>query len=946
MTDLEAPAVPPPGQQTDSDPLTVVRRRRLVTEPLGHVESLDGLRAVAVLAVLVFHARFTWIAGGFLSISMFFALSGFLITSLLLREWNSSETEHGIDLRRFWSRRFRRLLPASWTTIVIVLFMGALGVWNTDQLRSLRGDIPFALAEIINWHFIAQDRSYGADFVAPSPLEHFWSLAVEQQFYVILPLLIVAVMAAGRKLPVRQRVALLAGVFIVLGVFSALSNGWYARTSIDRAYFGTDSRMAEMLVGGLLACATLRRLRVPSGALRYVLLILGPVALGVTGWLWHIARLDSSWVYPWGLLAAAALTAAIIFSAIQGGPLGWVLSLGPLVWIGKISYGVYLLHWPVFLWLTPARVGLSQWPLFGLRLLVTALLATALFHVIEDPVRRGSRLRARIAPITAVLGAVAILAATAWVTRDLPPPSRLQLATQQEEAAPTTLPPPTVRVTVVGDQVAASLGEQLTAVDGLEVTVSAVHDCGIAVGGTVTLADGRVERDVNRCGRTRESWLEAVRAAQPDVVMVVGTMRDTNARRMSTKSGWAGPSDPQVDDFLRSEIALLTDELTETGAEVVLVTAPPVNNTAVPPPIPEPAANPDPGQEQLLQIERGQLAEGNPGPGFRENDPASRDRVNQIIAEVGAQRSLRTFDLATQTQQWPAGPFDPSLRSGDGVGFLPEAGGVLGEWLLPMLRESQKPVVAPPPPVIAPDTPLPPAPAPRDRRMVGARDSADVLVVGDSVAFGIGFGLDDWGRETGEMRATTAAQFGCAIARGGSYKFQRETRTLESRCDWATVFPALIASHRPDAVVLSSGVWEVVDRRLVGDDHYRHIGEADIDRYILGEFLSAIDTLGADGAHVIVLTQPHIESGLDKGESGLAESEPERMDRLNELLAEAVALRPGVASLVDMRAWVAGQPGGEMDRSMRSDGIHFQDSFAPTLSAWLGPEIMRIARGG
>lgn len=230
--------------------------------------------------------------------------------------------------------------------------------------------------------------------------------------------------------------------------------------------------------------------------------------------------------------------------------------------------------------------------------------------------------------------------------------------------------------------------------------------------------------------------------------------------------------------------------------------------------------------------------------------------------------------------------------------------------------------------------------------MVGARDSADVLVVGDSVAFGIGFGLDDWGRETGEMRATTAAQFGCAIARGGSYKFQRETRTLESRCDWATVFPALIASHRPDAVVLSSGVWEVVDRRLVGDDHYRHIGEADIDRYILGEFLSAIDTLGADGAHVIVLTQPHIESGLDKGESGLAESEPERMDRLNELLAEAVALRPGVASLVDMRAWVAGQPGGEMDRSMRSDGIHFQDSFAPTLSAWLGPEIMRIARGG
>ncbi len=946
MTDLQAPDRTPGTSQLDPEALRVVRRRRLVTEPLGHVESLDGLRAVAVLAVLTFHARFTWIAGGFLSISMFFALSGFLITSLLLREWNASETRSGIDLRRFWSRRFRRLLPASWTTIGLVLAMGLAGVWNTDQLRSLRGDIPFALAEIINWHFIAQDRSYGADFVAPSPLEHFWSLAVEQQFYVILPLLVVGVMTLGRRLPVRQRVMLLAAVFLVLGAFSAISNGLYSRTSIDRAYFGTDSRMAEMLVGGLLACATLRRLRAPAGILRNVLLLLGPLAIAVTAWLWHIARLDSSWVYPWGLLVAAGLTAVIILSATQGGPLGWVLSLGPLVWIGKVSYGVYLLHWPVFLWLTPARVGLSQWPLFGLRLLVTFLLAVALFHVVENPVRRGVRLRGRMAPITAVLAAVAILACTAWVTRDLPAPSRLQLATQQQEATPTTIPPPTVRVAVVGDQLAGSLGEQLTAVDGLEVTVSSVPDCGIGVGGTVTLSDGRVERDVNRCGRTRETWVEAVRSAQPDVVMVVGTMRDAAARRMGTKSGWAGPSDPLVDDFLRSEIALVADELVATGAEVVLVTAPAVNNTAVPVPIPEPAPNPDPGQEQLLQIERGQLAEGNPGPGFRENDPVRIERVNQLMAEVASQRSLRLFDLAAQTQQWPGGPFDPALRSGDGVGFLPEGGEVLGEWLLPVLRESQKPVVAPPPPVIAPDTPLPEAPAPRDRRTVSAGEKAEVLVVGDSVAFGIGFGLDDWGTATGKLRATTAAQFGCAIARGGSYKFQRETRTLEPRCDWATTFPALIASHRPDVVVLSSGVWEVVDRRLVGDNRYRHIGEPDIDRYILGEFLAAIDTLGADGAHVIVLTQPHIESGLDKGESGLPESEPERIDRLNELLAEAVALRPGVATLVDMRAWVAGQPGGEMDRAMRADGIHFQDDFAPTLSAWLGPEVVRIARGG
>ncbi len=136
------------------------RRGREHIPPLGHQPALDGLRAVAVSAVLVYHARFGWTTGGFLGVSTFFTLSGFLITSLLLREWARSSS---VDLRRFWGRRFRRLLPASWFTLALVLAMGAVGIWDTDQLRSLRGDVPFALAEIINWHFIAQDRTYGTD---------------------------------------------------------------------------------------------------------------------------------------------------------------------------------------------------------------------------------------------------------------------------------------------------------------------------------------------------------------------------------------------------------------------------------------------------------------------------------------------------------------------------------------------------------------------------------------------------------------------------------------------------------------------------------------------------------------------------------------------------------------------------------------------------------------
>ena len=960
MTDLRAPGAaerPSSGQDASSgttttadDAMQVIRRRRLVTEPLGHVEPLDGLRAVAVMGVVLYHARFTWIPGGFLGVSTFFTLSGFLITSLLLREWNSSD--EGVDLRRFWRRRFRRLLPASWMTIGAVLLMALVGIWNTDQLRSLRGDVPFALAEIINWHFIAQDRSYGADFLAPSPLEHFWSLAVEQQFYVILPLLVVGVLALGRRRPARQRIGALAAVFVALAAFSAISNGWYARTSIDRAYFGTDTRMAEMLVGSLLAIATLRRLRLPPSLARRVSIALGLTAIVVTGWLWHNATLDAAWLYPWGLLLSAGCTAAIVFAAIQGGGLGRVLSLPPLLWLGRISYGVYLLHWPVFLWLTPARVGWSDWPLFALRMAVTCALAVAMFRLIENPVRHGQRLKGRRAPLTALLAAFALLAATAWVTRDLPPPSALVTATQEQAATPTTLPPPPVRVAVVGDQVAASLGETISGVDGLDVTVSTAPDCGLTVGGFITTSDGRVERDVDRCGDVPRQWVETVQQSRPDVVLVVGTMRDAAARRLDVNNPWTGPQDPQVAEFLRSDIAVLTDDLAAGGAEVVLVTVPRVRNAVSPVPIPDPAPDPSAAEESLLQIERQQVRDGNPGPGFRENEVARVDQVNGILSSVATERGLRLLDLSALTRTWSGGEFNAELRT-DGVGFTEEGGSAIGEWLLPQLRERRTVVAAAaPPPVIAPDTPLPPAPPAQARRTVGAGQRADVLVVGDSVAFTVGFALEDWGADNGEARVTTSAQFGCAVARGGSYRFQRDLRIFEERCDWANGagetagYPELVASFRPDLVVLSSGIWEIVDRRLVDDDRYRHVGAPDIDRYILGEFLSAIDTLGADGAHVVVLTQPHIESGLDKGYKDLAESDPARIDRLNELLRQAVDLRPGVATLVDLQGWVAGQPGGEMDPAKRPDGIHFSDEYAPNVADWLGPELLRIARGG
>ena len=349
---------------------------------LGYQPALDGLRGLALIAICFFHAGFSFAPGAFLSVSTFFTLSGFLITVLLVGEHQRTGQ---VGLKSFWSRRLRRLLPASLVVIFAVLVISWL-LADAVQLQKLPGDAIACLAYVANWHFIAAGDSYAALFVAKSPLQHFWSLAIEEQFYFIYPLAMVVIFRIGRG-------ALRASA-LGLGALTALSvgvsiYGWNHGWSVDRLYFGTDVRAAELLVGGLVGVWWVHeQQKGGTGALLRYAGRFGLAALVAMLLLWHFAqRTDGIW-YDGGLAAYALVTSLVVLAAVRAdGIVRRALVFRPLMLLGIISYGAYLIHWPVFVFVDHARTGLSQWPLFILRMAITIALAVFSFVVIEQPVR-------------------------------------------------------------------------------------------------------------------------------------------------------------------------------------------------------------------------------------------------------------------------------------------------------------------------------------------------------------------------------------------------------------------------------------------------------------------------------------------------------------------------------------------------------------------------------
>jgi peptidoglycan/LPS O-acetylase OafA/YrhL len=377
---------------------------------LSYRPGLDGLRALAVIAVLLYHADLAWIPGGFLGVEVFFVISGYLITALLLAEWRQRGS---IDLKTFWMRRARRLLPALYVLLVATLAFAV--VFLPGEVAGLRGDVLAAFGYVTNWYLIFGQESYFESVGRPSLLQHLWSLAVEEQFYLIWPPVLALVLGLGATRLRRRRVLTIAlsGAAVSAAAMALL---YVPGVDPSRIYYGTDTRATGLLCGAVLAFlwspgeryrpaeARHHRLRPPlsdRGRFRrrwgwtapLLLDIVGFVALGALVWYClHLGEFEPS-LYRGGFGLVALTTAAAIMAVVHPHTLIGARLLGsaPLRWVGVRSYSIYLWHWPVFMVTRPELdVPLDGLPLLALRLAVTVALADLSYRFIETPIRRGA----------------------------------------------------------------------------------------------------------------------------------------------------------------------------------------------------------------------------------------------------------------------------------------------------------------------------------------------------------------------------------------------------------------------------------------------------------------------------------------------------------------------------------------------------------------------------
>ena len=412
---------------------------------ITYVPGIDGLRALAVTSVILFHLGWSVMPGGAFGVTLFFTVSGYLITSLLVAEHDRTGA---IGLTRFWGRRFRRLMPAALVTLGLVAVGGIVGVFEGPRLR---GDILWAVGYASNWRSAAAPTTYSQLFEgSASPLLHFWSLAIEEQFYIVFP--VVMWLAFRRR---RTLVPILVAITVASVAFMV------AVDSQNTAYYNTFSRTAELTIGALFALVVPLGARSGRTAAR-TWNVAGVVAFAAFAVMACTVGSGDRFMFEGALPIVSLLTTFMIAAVCVDGPMRRVTKWRPLVAVGKLSYPLYLVHWPVIVAIDERRLGFGGLGLAVVRVLVTVLISIVVARVVETPIR-SRRLLANFAGAAAVAGAgiTAVIVASMWVPvtetsrlagLDAPDVAVDFGGHDAADAPPADAPGPTLRVTIIGGE--------------------------------------------------------------------------------------------------------------------------------------------------------------------------------------------------------------------------------------------------------------------------------------------------------------------------------------------------------------------------------------------------------------------------------------------------------------------------------------------------------------
>ena len=658
---------------------------------LAYLPALDGVRACAVVAVMMFHGGIPFMTGGFMGVDAFFVLSGFLITSLLIGEWRQTLT---VKLGSFWARRARRLLPALLLMLLFVAFLASVIV-PKGTYGALRLDALSTLLYVSNWHFILVNSNYFNETASASPLIHTWSLAVEEQFYLIWPLVVLAVMHFTRSL--KALFALCCAAAIASGIWMHVVYDGALNT--NRAYLGTDTRSQCLFIGcalavglvlasqrshevGRLAKGELWRPKSTAGT--WLCAAAGVVGAAGAIVLWVVTTSVSAFPYSGGFFLIGLAIAGVILAAVAAprSIVPRVLSLAPVRYVGRISYGLYIWHWPIFIWVDHARTGLTGYPLFGVRVLVTFAVSVLSFHLVERPIRMGtfvSRWRAWLVVPTGV-GAVlvAVVAATTGTTAlaSTAPPTRpgtTGSATTTTTPSPATGTQP-VRVLLFGDSVALTLGQGLGLTEeqqkyGYVLSDKGILGCGVVFGPEVQLM-GSLFATPPACNGTPYSpsetpvkqpwpnqWLSAIGEVKPNVVVVLAGRWEVVDREYQGK--WTNILHPTYAAYVKSQLEQASQLVTASGAHIVFLTGP--------------------------CTDEGEQPDGAPWP---EDNPARLAEYNTLVRQVAAEHPVTDTAVDLFGAACPAGKFATTvdgvrIRMPDGVHFTIAGGEYLAPKIMP-----------------------------------------------------------------------------------------------------------------------------------------------------------------------------------------------------------------------------------------------------------------------